>query len=81
MTELVECNTQLHKTLQGLWSDALTQHKLQQQSTYLVSCPQEPLESYRVSSTIVENNTKGDQAKNLSTNLVSGISGKSPLAC
>ena len=31
MTELVECNTQLHKTLQGLWSDALTQHKLQQQ--------------------------------------------------
>ena len=27
----VECNTQLHKTLQGLWSDALTQHKLQQQ--------------------------------------------------
>ena len=30
MTELVECNTQLHKTLQGLWSDALTQHKLQQ---------------------------------------------------
>ncbi|KAH9984936.1 hypothetical protein BJV77DRAFT_1071716 [Russula vinacea] len=33
MTELVECNTQLHKTLQGLWSDALTQHKLQQQAT------------------------------------------------
>ena len=30
MTELVECNTQLHNTLQGLWSDALTQHKLQQ---------------------------------------------------
>ena len=30
MTELVECNKQLHKTLQGLWSDALTQHKLQQ---------------------------------------------------
>ena len=30
MTELVECNTQLHKTLQRLWSDALTQHKLQQ---------------------------------------------------
>ena len=30
MTELVECNTQLHKTLQGLWSDALTQHRLQQ---------------------------------------------------
>ena len=30
MTELVECNTQLHKTLQGLWSNALTQHKLQQ---------------------------------------------------
>ena len=30
MTELVECNTQLHKTLQVLWSDALTQHKLQQ---------------------------------------------------
>ena len=35
MTELVECNTQLHKTLQGLWSDALTQHKLQQQITVL----------------------------------------------
>ena len=33
MTELVECNTQLHKTLQGLWSDALTQHKLQQHLT------------------------------------------------
>ena len=31
MTELVECNTQLHKTLQGLWCNALTQHKLQQQ--------------------------------------------------
>ena len=30
ITELVECNTQLHRTLQGLWSDALTQHKLQQ---------------------------------------------------
>ena len=36
MTELVECNTQLHKTLQGLWSDALTQHKLQQQKVTLV---------------------------------------------
>ena len=32
MAELVECNTQLHKTPQGLWSDALTQHKLQQHS-------------------------------------------------
>ena len=38
MTELVECNTQLHKTLQGLWSDALTQHKLQQQPTYAILC-------------------------------------------
>ena len=36
MTELVECNTQLHKTLQGLWSDALTQHKLQQHNTTLL---------------------------------------------
>ena len=35
MTELVECNTQLHKTLQGLWSDALTQHKLQQHTDQL----------------------------------------------
>ena len=39
MTELVECNTQLHKTLQGLWSDALTQHKLQQQSIHMLICP------------------------------------------
>ena len=37
MTELVKCNTQLHKTLQGLWSDALTQHKLQQQALCVVS--------------------------------------------
>ena len=35
MTELVECNTQLHKTLQGLWSDALTEHKLQQHYYYI----------------------------------------------
>ena len=38
MTELVECNTQLHKTLQGLWSDALTQHKLQQHDVTAGTC-------------------------------------------
>ena len=48
MTELVECNTQLHKTLQGLWSDALTQHKLQQHigcvsSIYSVTYSLEPV--------------------------------------
>ena len=49
-------------------------------STYLVSYPREPLESYRVSSTTVKSNTGQDQAKNLSTNSVSGTSGKSPRA-
>ena len=39
MTELVECNTQLHKTLQGLWSDALTQHKLQQHESLIIVHP------------------------------------------